>query len=152
MKEWAEINDAQYYTIADKANRSLTEEELKKAIRKVAHPRSFATGGYTGDWIDDNGRLAFLHQKELVLNEQDTKNILDSVNIMRSVMSNLSGNIAMRLGNIRTGLAQIMPDSTDGVEQNVHIDANFPNVNSKKEIEDAFNDLVSLAAQRAMRK
>jgi len=32
---------------------------------------SYDTGGYTGEWSND-GRLAFLHQKELVLNAEDT--------------------------------------------------------------------------------
>jgi len=45
-----------------------------------------------------------------------------------------------------------MTTSNDNIEQSVHIEANFPNVNSKREIEEAFNDLVNLAAQRAMRR
>jgi hypothetical protein len=32
---------------------------------------SFASGGYTGDWGTD-GKLALLHEKEIVLNEEDT--------------------------------------------------------------------------------
>ena len=42
--------------------------------------------------------------------------------------------------------------SNDVFEQNVHIDASFPNVNSKKEIEEAFRELVNMAAQRAMQR
>jgi len=38
----------------------------------------------------------------------------------------------------------------DKIEQNVHIEASFPNVNSKKEIEEAFSELVNLAAQRVL--
>ena len=38
------------------------------------------------------------------------------------------------------------------IDQNVQIEATFPNVNSKREIEEALNDLVNLAAQRAMRR
>jgi hypothetical protein len=30
---------------------------------------AFETGGYTGTWGDAEGRLAFLHQGELVLNQ-----------------------------------------------------------------------------------
>ena len=36
------------------------------------------------------------------------------------------------------------------LEQNIHIDANFPNVKNANEIETAFNNLVNLASQRAM--
>ena len=37
---------------------------------------SFDTGGYTGVWGPE-GRLAMLHQKELVLNQPIFKNILE---------------------------------------------------------------------------
>ena len=113
---------------------------------------NFKSGGYTGDWIGNDGKLAFLHQKELILNPEDTKNLLSSVNIMRSVMSTLNGNMMTRLGDIKTGYAKIMTNSENGIEQNVHIEASFPNVDSKRQIEEAFNDLVNLAAQRAMKR
>jgi len=93
---------------------------------------NFKSGGYTGDWIGNDGKLAFLHQKELILNPEDTKNLLSSVNIMRSVMSTLNGNMMTRLGDIKTGYAKIMTNSENGIEQNVHIEASFPNVDSKR--------------------
>jgi hypothetical protein len=34
-----------------------------------------ASGGYTGEWGSE-GKLAFLHEKELVLNADDTANFL----------------------------------------------------------------------------
>lgn len=45
---------------------------------------SFDTGGYTGEWGSE-GRLAILHQKELVLNERQTKDILDTVKIVNKL-------------------------------------------------------------------
>ena len=51
-----------------------------------------------------------------------------------------------------TTLNKLLKKYTPTIEQNVHIDATFPNVDSKREIEEAFNDLVNLAAQRAMRR
>jgi hypothetical protein len=42
------------------------------------------TGGYTGEW-DSSGRLAMLHQKEIVLNAHDTENFLAAVNIVRDI-------------------------------------------------------------------
>jgi len=112
---------------------------------------SFDTGGYTGNWIGNTGRLAVLHKKEIVLNQDDTKNLLNSVNIIRSVMSTLNGNMTARLSDIKSGVINNIAGN-NGIEQVVHIDATFPNVDSKREIEEAFNDLVNLAAQRAMRR
>ena len=112
-------------------------------------PGGFATGGYTGDWHSSDGKIAVLHQKELVLNENDTKNFLEGTHILREISSSLQGSLYNRIGNI--GLNSLIPTDKEELEQNVHIEASFPNVNSKKEIEEAFNDLVNLAAQRAMR-
>jgi len=112
----------------------------------------FDTGGYTGSWGPE-GRLAMLHQKELVLNADDTKNMLDSVAILRSIVDNLGGNISTRLSSLNSGSNNINNNrSTESVDQNVNIQASFPNVNSKREIEEALNDLVNLAAQRAMKR
>jgi hypothetical protein len=47
---------------------------------------SLDTGGYTGSWGTD-GKLAMLHQKELVLNPDDTTNFLASLEILREIMS-----------------------------------------------------------------
>jgi len=44
---------------------------------------------YTGDWGAD-GRLAILHEKELVLNKQDTENMLSAVNVIRDLSSTLN--------------------------------------------------------------
>ena len=40
---------------------------------------------------------------------------------------------------------------TEALEQNVHIEANFPNVTNSHEIEDAINNLVNVASQRIRR-
>lgn len=107
----------------------------------------FDTGGYTGEWGAE-GRMAMLHEKEIVLNKQDTANILNAVSIVRGIgdlINNLSANL---LGS----LSQRTIDSTLGMrdfEQNVHITAEFPNVSSSSEIEDALRNLTNVAAQRA---
>jgi hypothetical protein len=49
------------------------------------------TGMYTGEW-GDTGKLAVLHEKELVLNQTDTSNVLAAVSIIRDVAS-LVGNL-----------------------------------------------------------
>ena len=41
---------------------------------------------------------------------------------------------------------------SDSIEQTVTIEANFPNVQNKNEIEEAFNDLINNASQFVNRK
>ena len=94
------------------------------------------TGGYTGEWNSADGKLAMLHQKELVLNAQDTENILSAVSMMRNMLSNIGSQ----------GLGQIQ-SSGNALEQNVQIEASFPNVSSTYEIEAALNNLVNAATQ-----
>ena len=53
--------------------------------------KAFDTGGYTGSWGPE-GRLAMLHQKEIVLNAHDTKNLLDTVSIVRSIVDQIELN------------------------------------------------------------
>ena len=110
---------------------------------------TFNTGGYTGTWAngDTEGKMAMLHQKELVLNADDTKNMLDAVSIVRTIASKLSGfglKVADMVGGVGTGTL-----AAQGVQQTVSINADFPNVSSADEIQEAFNNLVNQAAQYA---
>jgi len=64
--------------------------------------KAFDTGGYTGDWQGNEGKMALLHKKEQVLNADDTKNLFDTVKLMdkvRNVIPALSG------GSINSKLA-----------------------------------------------
>lgn len=127
----------------------LTLEEIKNGVRKG---QKYDTGGYTGDWGSD-GRLAVLHEKELVLNKEDTANILNAVNAVRSLSSSILKDIFTNSGFLMDLLSNM--SSTPSInpngqlEQNVRIEASFPNVSSKDEIEAAFTDLVNQAAQFA---
>ena len=112
-----------------------------------AKAAGYDTGGYTGDW-GNGGRLAFLHQKELVLNSKDTENILNTVAIMRNLMTSLNENILSRLANVSAGSITGVNGGNDLLEQNVHIEANFPNVTNSNEIEEAIKNLVNVASQR----
>ena len=103
-----------------------------------------ATGGYTGVWGDDDGRLAVLHKKELVLNETDTENILNAVNIVRDINSVLDGLTSG--GGLLSGTGNGL---IAAVDQNVKIVAEFPNVTDHVEIERALNNLVNRASQYA---
>ena len=112
---------------------------------------SFDTGGYTGAWGPE-GRLAMLHQKELVLNAQDTENFLTAIQIVRSMADQLEANArAAQYGMTELRAAAGLPQQGT-LEQNVHIEASFPNATNHSEIEEAFGNLVNLAAQYANRK
>ena len=136
-----------------------SEEEWKKKMQALGVP-GFATGGYTG--IFDDAKLAFLHQKELVLNQSDTENILAVVQAVRTIGTDLFKSIEKSLdGNAIAAMAlmgqKLNPVATtpiqDSIEQTVHIDkVEFPNVTSRTEIEEAFISLTNDAAQWARRK
>ena len=104
----------------------------------------YDTGGYTGDWGSD-GRLAMLHQKELVLNASDTKNMLNAIEIVRDITSNLGATLMSRMAGISA--ASAYGGDSGVLEQNVHITAEFPNVENSHEIEDALNNLINKASQ-----
>lgn len=111
------------------------------------------TGGYTGDWGDDSGRLAILDRKEIVLNKDDTSNMLDIVKITRDIANSVNSSMLNRVSNSISGLNRSDTSMSDNsIEQNVHIDATFPNVRDAKEIEDAINNLTNIAAQRIRRR
>ena len=106
----------------------------------------YATGGYTGNWGTSDGKVALLHEKELVLNKKDTANILDSVNIVRDMNNQINRNI--RYASFAQQVAaQIKGQLQNELKQNVEIQATFPSVTNSNEIEDAFNNLVNAAAQ-----
>lgn len=108
------------------------------------------TGGYTGAWGTE-GRMAMLHEKELVLNKKDTENMLNAVEILRNITSTLDTNMLARLANISASSYNGIGESSP-LQQEVHIDATFPNVSNHNEIEDALNNLVNAAAQRVGKK
>ena len=106
----------------------------------------FKTGGYTGDWSKvegmdaDGGKMALLHQKEMVLNKEDTANLLKAVELVRDFSKNLIPNISA-------------PQATNNnTNQNITIHADFSGVRSSSEIENAFNNLVNRAVQYSNQK
>jgi len=89
-------------------------------LKNASKWNKYDTGGYTGNWNSSEGRPAILHEKELVLNKQDTKNILDSVTIMRSIMASMSGNIISKLGNLSSSIP-LSTNNKEVLEQQVKI-------------------------------
>ena len=118
-----------------------------KAFMQHLRTPHFKTGGladFTGPaWLDGT-----MERPELVLNQNDTSNFLDALQILRSLnlsmLQNISGlsNISARFGGATFGTAPI--------EQTIHITAEFPDATDAEEIKEAFNELVNLATQKAL--
>ena len=141
----------------------LWKQEEKLGLNKTSedyffggskNPEGFATGGYTGEF--DNAKLAFLHEKELVLNQQDTENILSAVNAIREIPLDtyLKGLEALdravyNLLNEKLNISSKFSANRDALQQEVNINANFPGVTSAREIEEALNNIINDAAQFA---
>lgn len=66
---------------------------------KKSQISGFDTGGYTGNWSGNNGKLAILHKKELVLKEKDTANLLACIKSVDGISKFLSNNF---LGKLQT--------------------------------------------------
>ena len=128
----------------------LAEIEARRRERQE-NPEGFDTGGYTGAWGAE-GRLAYLHQKELVLNAEDTVNMLTSVGILRQIASIIDLNALASAGGFISLMSSGVGGNQGTLQQEVHIEANFPAVTDKNQIEEAFGDLVNLAAQYANRR
>ncbi len=111
----------------------------------------FDTGGYTGEW-GSYGKMAMLHEKELVLNPHDTENFLASMEILESILAMIDlQSTNAQLGGLLSSPGFISHGGS-AIEQNVHIEASFPGVSDRNEIEEAFNNLINKASQYANRK
>lgn len=134
------------------------QEDASNLINKVAGRQDkftdktlsaigFKTGGYTGAWGPE-GKLAILHEKELILNQDDTQNILSTVSLIRELVNMIDAQAAS--ASLFNLISTPSPNpNTNILEQKVEITAEFPNVNDRYEIEEAFNNLVNRASQYA---
>lgn len=116
--------------------------------------KQFDTGGYTGVW-GDQGRLAMLHEKELILNKQDTQKFLDALDIVRQLdIGNLESNMyeSFLLAQKKIIGEWSTPENQSATIQNITINADFPDASDRDEIKAAFDSLVNLASQRAYTK
>jgi hypothetical protein len=117
----------------------------------VSSASSYDTGGYTGQW-GAAGKLAVLHEKEIVLNQDDTVNLLASIELLRGIVDTLDVQTASQMmGGILTSPGY-NNNYSNPIEQNVKIEASFPAVQDRNEIEEAFNNLINKASQYANRK
>lgn len=128
---------------------------VKYDIAKAAKNQdidSYDTGGYTGNW-GNSGKLAMLHSKELVLNANDTSNMLTAVQITRAMLDTIDLNArqaSFGLGNLVASGIKDEKDNT--LKQEVSIVAQFPNVQDHNEIEEALSNLINHASQYANRR
>lgn len=137
---------------------------MKRQIESLAadYSRSqlkhYDTGGYTGDWGSD-GRLAVLHQKELVLNQEDTKNMLAAVQSIRELAPSMIAEMRARIsgtaaasqslfGSRYFGMRSVFDRKATELAQSVQINADFPGVRDAIEIKEALESLVQTSAQR----
>ena len=127
-------------------------ELIDPKLLNTAYATGFATGGYTGEWTSGrndiaNGKLAFLHQKELVLNQNDTSNMLKMVAMARDALDNVT--LGSRLSGYKATFGKYNSSFGASPQQSISIEAHFPNVVDRYEIEQAFNNLANYAAQNA---
>lgn len=163
--QYAEYRAYKVHNAGTQAEYAWTEADLQRQIdqyakdpnemteaqrrRILATASQYDTGGYTGSWGNE-GRWALLHEKELVLNKNDTSNLLTTITLLHDLMARLDQASAW------SALRELTPASatttTEILEQNVHIEASFPNAVDHNEIEQAFENIVNLASQYANRK
>lgn len=112
----------------------------------------YASGGYTGAWGPE-GRIALVHEKELMLNPDDTVNFLTATNLLRDIVDVIDLNALRNQLSIMPYLPGAYTQGIgEAIEQMVQIEAHFPAVTDRNEIEEAFNNLVNTASQYANRK
>ena len=127
---------------------------------------TFKTGGYTGEWGGStnsnelsSGKLAILHQKELILNESDTSNVLKAVELLRTIAVDKIANSILNaakasaniLANVNTSAVQSMANSitneTDNSYRNMTVNADFSGVRSADAIYEALRNLENVSMQ-----
>lgn len=122
----------------------------------LAGVSGFDTGGYTGNWGKD-GKMAVLHEKELVLNKEDTANMLDAVSAVRDI-SSIGDSVA---SNVENGVSNMVANSLDlpATDLSGNVDNSETSTNNTfeitmnvdggdvEEIKDAILSLPTLASQ-----
>lgn len=88
---------------------------------------------------------------EIVLNSSDTENFLSAIQIMRDAIARHLGTLGMRQSQVIGGIHSATTDGPGEVQPQVIIQADFPNVSARDEIEAAFANLVNQAAQYTLK-
>lgn len=142
-REWIRDSQGASYGTAGKSQAEWIEEQLQ------AMGLNFNTGGLvSGPTI---ASLAEDGKKELVLNARDTENMLAAVQIMRdSIQQHLNGLGLSQASQIADAQSRLTSEQTIN-QPPVIIQADFPNVSAREEIEAAFNNLINQAAQYTLK-
>ena len=144
-----QIDGQDYYQITSTDNEAAFGGPQPMLIHRK-DLQKFDTGGYTGEWGSD-GRVAMLHEKEIILNQTDTANILDAVSIVRGLgdmLTSLQSNWLSKLSSLQVPTIS-NSETNNSTAQTVNITAEFPSASSAMEIEKALKNLVNIASQRA---
>lgn len=126
--------------------------DIAKNGSTTAKPERFASGGYTGNW-GSSGKLGILDEKELILNQNDTANMLSMLQLTHELLNMID--LQTQTAKLGFGdlVASTIKDSQKEIlEQKVEITAEFPNVTDHNEIEEALMNLTNTASQYANRK
>lgn len=115
-----------------------TGYQIKKAVA------SYDTGGYTGDWSGDEGKLAILHKKEQIFNADDTQLLHNAVQILSS--DNLIKQALISYSNTPHTSTKLDKE-TQQIGDVYNVTANFPNANSAEEIKQALLSLPNIMSQ-----
>lgn len=73
-----------YKALFNKSDYSGSNSQNTQMLSKLKTVQGLRSGGMTPAW-GESGKLAFLHEKELVLNKFDTNNILQAVEMVRDI-------------------------------------------------------------------
>ena len=154
-KDAYKIIDKYSFALND-GNKNVTVNVKEYYIAKEGKIKAFKTGGYTGEWGNE-GRLGILHQKELVLNEDDTKNMLSAVQILRSIpysviaqsLVNSSMNTASALSGINSGISGLSAAAGGDTTKTMVVNADFSGVHDADEIYQALVELENYGLQNS---
>ena len=141
------LNDGTY-------NRTISKGELDSV--KQYKLNGFKSGGYTGKWGNE-GKLAVLHEKELVLNASDTQNILSAVELLRALpftalaqsIVDSSSNIAASFRSGANNMSGIDGQTTNNETKSMVVNADFSGVRSADEIYQALLELENYGLQNS---
>lgn len=144
-------NKKHYYVVTNKDGSISSQSFDKKQAESstMDYVGFFDTGGMYGSWAGSSGNQtpmpAWLHEKELVLNKEDTKNFLDGIMAQREILRGTGGSMADAVRSYYSS------NTNNSNEQHITIHAEFPDVQSSSEIERAFEGLAMRAATYAHR-
>ena len=111
----------------------------------------------SGQLLVDND-IAKILSDRLKSNQMTTEELADLIRVseyIQSITSSMGNLFSHEITSLDSGIGEILSTTTSEngtIDQNVHIDANFPNVTDHNQIEQAFNNLVNIASMYASKR